>query len=530
MSRAADIIQNSRKIVIKVGSNVLAGDDGVLDKSRAENIANQATKLMDAGKQVFYLVPEISLTPQLVERIAERTGEPSVFHSKLTDKRRTEAFWSFAKGESPMIIGARSALFVPSERPGLIIVDEEHENTYKQEDAPAYNLRDMAVLYANIFNIPVILGSATPQVETVANARSGKYSISRLSLRHGGAELPRIEVIDLKTEPLVGGVIAEPIYDELVRTVKADKQAIIFLNRKGYATSLYCRSCGALQECTNCSVPLTMYKSSGRVSCHYCASSYSSLTCRECGGKEIIDTGAGTERVEEFINQMFPNDAIRIDAEKITSLKQLSAALTDFSEKKAHILIGTQLVAKGLHFPDVTFVGILGIDNMLAMPDFRACEKAYQMIMQVSGRAGRGSSKGSVYIQSLFPEEPLFKLIAEEPDAFYEHELTRRKDFAYPPYTKLTRLLFTYSKEAALHKVAKELTDMLRRDFPGASVLGPAPAPIYRIQNRFRLSVLIKTGNSGQMTQILAKAKAFFDKAKRGSMMMKIDRDPYYFM
>jgi primosomal protein N' (replication factor Y) len=439
-------------------------------------------------------------------------------------------FWSFAKGDSPIIIGARSALFVPVENPGLIIVDEEHENTYKQEESPAYNLRDMAVLYANVWGIPVILGSATPQAESVHNARAGKYHLHRLHSRPGQSVLADIDMVDLRKHPTVGGIIAEPIYDELCRTVSADKQAILFLNRKGYATSLYCNSCNTLQECLNCSVPLTMYKTGGRVSCHYCGASYPSLKCSACGSDDIRDVGAGTERVEEFIAQMFPDEVIRIDADKVTSLKQLNAALKAFSEKKARILIGTQLVAKGLHFPDVTFVGILGIDNILTMPDFRAAEKAYQLIMQVSGRAGRGDARGSVHIQSNLPDNPLFGYVMNDPDSFYDYELERRRIFNYPPYVKLARLLFSYSKERELADVAQEITAQLRREFQTLAITNAVPAPVYKIKNLYRLSVLIRSASANHMSALLARARELFEAKKKGSMGLKLDRDPYFFI
>lgn len=503
---------------------------GVTGSGKTEIYLDLISKVITEGKQAIYLVPEISLTPQLVDRLTERLGfKPGVFHSKLTDKRRNEAFWSFKKGEQPLLLGARSALFVPPSSLGLIIVDEEHETTFKQEEVPSYQLRDMAVLYAQMNSIPVVMGSATPQVESIYNARTGKYTIHYLRDRHGEAELPSLHFIDLKESPTVGGVMAEPMYDRLYETVRQGNQAIIFLNRKGYATSLYCKKCGSLQECPNCSVALTMYRS-GKAACHYCGEYFRGLTCGECGGIELVETGSGTEKVEEFLLQMFPDNVLRIDADKITTFKKLQESLKLFCDKSAQILVGTQLIAKGLHFPDVTFVGILGIDNIMSIPDFRAVEKAYQLVMQVSGRAGRGVSKGEVYIQTYMPQHPLFEYFSADPARFYDYELERRKEYAYPPYSKLARLIFSYSKKEDISGVADTVVRKLKSADGTSVVMGPAPAVVFKIKNLYRFSVIIKSSSNAKLGRLLSVAKSTFDGIKKGSMQLKVDRDPYFFM
>jgi primosomal protein N' (replication factor Y) len=504
---------------------------GITGSGKTEVYLELTKQAMAAGKQTLYLVPEISLTPQLIERLTARLGfAPLVYHSKLTDKRRTEAFWAFARNEHPLLLGARSALFVPAPELGLIIVDEEHEASFKQEEMPSYHLRDMAVLYASMTGIPIVLGSATPQTESVNNALSGKYTLHKLDNRHGGAVLPDIELVDMRQATLVGDVLAEPVYESLYATVQAGKQAIVFLNRKGYATALFCKRCGRLHECVNCSVPLTMYKSSGRSSCNYCGTEYYKLTCPDCGCEEIFDAGMGTERVEEFLLDMFPEAVLRIDADKINTYKQLSTALEAFYNKEKQILVGTQLVAKGLHFPDVTFVGILGLDNILAMPDYRATEKAYQLVMQVSGRAGRGDSRGRVLIQTNMPEHGLFQYFTQPAEAFYQYELERRRQFGYPPYAKLARIILSYSKQVELNQLADVIALELRRFSADIGVLGPAPAVIAKIKNMFRASILVKAGSHKLLSQVLQHANAVFAKHKMGAMAIKIDRDPYYFM
>jgi primosomal protein N' (replication factor Y) len=379
-------------------------------------------------------------------------------------------------------------------------------------------------------NIPIELGSATPQAESVENANNGKYKIHYLRERFGDAKLPDIQMVDMRHQQLVGDVLAESLYDKLYATVQAGKQAIIFLNRKGYATALFCKRCGKLHECVNCSVPLTMYKSSGRSSCNYCGTEYYKLRCPDCGCEEVFDAGAGTERVEEFLQEMFPEAILRIDADKINTYKQLDTALAAFYNKEAQILVGTQLIAKGLHFPDVTFVGILGIDNILAMPDYRAVEKAYQLVMQVSGRAGRGESSGSVLIQTHMPEHELFQYFTQPPENFYAFELERRRQFDYPPYSKMARLILSYSKQAELKQNADIIAAELHRLNTDALIMGPAPAVVYKIKNQFRFSIIIKSRSHKQLTKLLHAARDAFNRNKIGSMSLKVDRDPYYFM
>ncbi|MDR0454792.1 MAG: primosomal protein N' [Deferribacteraceae bacterium] len=504
---------------------------GITGSGKTEIYLDLIKKVVAQGKQIMYLVPEIALTPQLIDRIKNRLGYlPAIYHSKLTDNKRNDSFWRFVNGEQPVLLGARSALFVPSSKLGLIIIDEEHENTFKQEESPSYHLRDMAVLYSRMNNIPVILGSATPQSESIANAKAGKYNLHFLKTRPGSSELPAIELVDIKKSSLVGGIMTEYMYDEVARTVSKGNQAILFLNRKGYATSLFCRDCGALQQCANCSVALTMYKNSGRCVCHYCGTEYKNLKCTECGSEEIVDAGFGTERVEELIEQMFPGKSLRLDTDKIKTFKQMNLLLEDFRKKKAQILIGTQLIAKGLHFPDVTYVGILGIDNILAIPDFRAVEKVYQLIMQVSGRAGRGESKGKVQIQTFMPDNPVFRYIKEEPEKFYEYELSRRQQFEYPPYVRMGRLIFSYSKEPELKTVTENVIIRLKNEYPEAVFYGPAKAVIYKIKNRYRLSVIIKCKTNKYLDELLYQSGNLFGKFKTGTMTMKIDKDPYFFM
>ena len=506
---------------------------GITGSGKTEIYQEVAKKVIASGRQVLYIVPEISLTPQLIKRMSFRLGiEPSVFHYKLNDKLRKKHFIDFATGKSLFMLGARSALFIPAKNIGLIIVDEEHESSYKQDESPAYNLRDMAVLYGSILNIPVILGSATPSIESLYNAKTNKYILHELKDRPNSATLPEINIIDIKKNDMVGSLIAEPIYDELSNVVKNNQQAILLLNRLGYSTYLYCQQCGQIATCLNCSVGLITSKSKNKIFCRYCDTDYENLKCSCCGSSLFKEFGAGTEKVEEFLENMFPNKVIRIDTESISSLKSLDKNIKRFENKEANILIGTQLIAKGLHFPNVTFVGVLGIDNIMALPDFRAVEKAYQLLVQVAGRAGREYLSGKVYIQTTNPENHVFDLINSIDSEFYEWEIKRRKITGYPPYTKIARLVFSYINQEDCYNTAKIVYNNLKNlcAEENTKIYSLKDAFLAKLQNKFRYEILIKSTSNSQLNTLLIYAQQIFNKYKKGAIKLKIENDPYFMM
>lgn len=505
---------------------------GITGSGKTEIYQSIAKKVIAEGKQVLYIVPEISLTPQLIDRLSNRLGfKPSLFHYKLTAKERKKNFTAFASGHSKFMLGARSSIFVPAKNIGLIIVDEEHESSFKQEEAPAYNLRDMAVLYASILNIPVILGSATPSLESIYNALNGKYTLHELNNRPKNAVLPDINLIDIKNCDLYGGLITEPLYDALSQTVKENNQAIVLLNRKGYSTHLYCSQCGSPAMCLNCSVGLVSFKSKNLSSCRYCNTDYPRLKCSVCGGTVFKEYGAGTEKIEEFLESMFPGKVVRIDTENSSSIKNLEKNIKAFENKEANILIGTQLIAKGLHFPSVTLVGILGIDNMLSLPDFRAVEKTYQLLVQTAGRAGRENLKGTVYIQTLNTESPVFKFINNSDMDFYYWELERRKSLKYPPYTKMARITFSHTnKEKCIditNMTAKFIKKFKQKDIV---IYEPVESVLSKLSGRYRYDIIIKSSSNALLNNILYSAQNYFNENKKGAAIMKIDKDPYYMM
>jgi primosomal protein N' (replication factor Y) len=364
----------------------------------------------------------------------------------------------------------------------------------------------------------------------MANAHSGKYILHTLPRRAFGAAMPSFNVVDLKKQKFGKNIISEPIMEELAKTINQGDQAIVFLNRKGYSTALYCKVCGELQYCPNCSVPYTVYKD-GRLVCNYCGGKTRYTVCPTCGGTETYGAGVGTEQVEEFLEERFPNICLRIDADKVASTGKLTQLINEFGSKKAKLLIGTQFIAKGLHFPDVTFVGILGIDNILSLPDFRASERGYQLITQISGRAGRGKKRGRIHIQTMMPEHPLLDTqLYENQNAFYDYELPRRKKFVYPPYTKLCRLLFSGSSETETEAAAESVLKILRNEFSGMVILGPAKAPIFKMNNVYRFSALIKSNSNNNILMLIRRAALIFEKERNAGVSLRADRDPYYFM
>lgn len=503
---------------------------GVTGSGKTEIFIELAEKVIAAGRKVLYLVPEISLTPQMENRLSARMGfDVPSYHSKKTPKKRKEAFWAFADGHTQMLLGARSSLFVPAKDIGLIIVDEEHESTYKQDEIPSYQLRDMAVLYAKILDIPVILSSATPSLESWQNAKSGKYQYHSIPCRPD-TDMPDIEVVDMKDEEPIGGILSHKLHKEIYETINRGEQVILLINRKGYSHTLYCRKCGNVVNCSNCSVPVTYYKSAGVCRCNYCAQEVRKPKCLECGSDDLADYGAGTEKVAEVLESVFEKDILRLDTENVKSYKKLSEMLTAFENGEYPIMAGTQLVAKGLDFSNVTLAGIINIDNMFSLPDFRSKERAYQLLLQLAGRAGRASKKGRVVIQTHAPEIDIFRMLDCQDTSFYETELNRRKLFNYPPYSRMCRITLSHTKDETAKQAAFTVYDAVRNLVKGAEVFYPAQAPIFKIQNRFRYSIMIKCEKNGELTRLIQAASKVLKENAKTTLRMKVDRDPHFFM
>lgn len=503
---------------------------GITGSGKTEVYMDLARDVMDSGRQVLYLVPEISLTSQLIGRLSGRTGiKLSAYHSRLSPKKRKQVFWGFANGDLPLLIGARSALFIPAKNIGLIIVDEEHEGSFKQEDSVPYHLRDMAVMYGNILKIPVILGSATPSLASYHNALNGRYHYHILNNRYNEQALPHIDIIDMKKGDIIENILSTRLYDLIYKTVEKNDQVILLLNRKGYSSQLICRTCGEHFSCPNCSVSMIYYKAANYAKCSYCDEKISYLICPNCDSSDFIDFGFGTEKAFELLDNLFKGKVLKIDADEITSQKKLDQLLNDFADKKYNIMVGTQIIAKGLNFEDVTLVGVLNIDGQFSLPDFRANEKAFQLLLQVAGRSGRFAKKGTVAVQTFNTDMPLFSMLNSDIKEFYEYESSRREMMGYPPFNRLMRLILTHSNKDLLKRVTKQIAVEIQK-IDNVFVLGPAEAPVFKVKNRFRYNILVRSPGVNALIQSGKTAEYVFDKNKSGSMQLRIDVDPYSFM
>ncbi|MGA1862265.1 primosomal protein N' [Deferribacter thermophilus] len=503
--------------------------DGVTGSGKTEVYLKVAKEVIKSGKQVLYLLPEIALTAQLTKRVSERLGfDVDVYHSKISFKKRVDRFWSFVKSKSPFLIGTKSALFIPAENIGLIIVDEEHETTLKQEEAPYYNLRDIAIYYAKVLNIPIILGSATPSIESYYNCLTSKYMYYKLEKRFNEAKMPEIKIIKVEKEELIGKIISENLIEEIDNRIKKDEQTIILLNKKGYSHHIVCDDCGESVICPNCTVGLTYYKRNKRFMCHYCGESFRKYVCPVCKSDKLYEYNYGIEHLYGILVEIFGDIILKLDTDEITSHSALDEKLKKFLNKDYKIIIGTQIIAKGFNFPDVTLVGIIDIDRLLGMPDFRSYERCFQLINQVGGRAGRFEKEGVIYIQTFNKKNPFFEFLNNK-YAFYEFELEKRKIFKYPPFYKLARILVEHTNEARCESIINEIGSSLKL-LNNITLLGPSRAPVYKIKNKYRYQCLIKSKSVKDIHEACSLAKEKFNLLKKGNILLKIDIDPFTFI
>lgn len=446
------------------------------------------------GRKAMVLIPEISLTPQMIERFQERfPGQLAVLHSRLTAAARSREWERIKSGQAPVVLGARSAVFAPLSDIGLIIIDEEHENSYKQEEAPRYHTREVAWWRATYHRAVLVLGSATPSLESYYEVEQGQST--RLSLpSRVEADLPPVQIVDMRGEIMQGHrhIFSRPLLAELKQVLSRGEQAILFLNRRGFATFILCRECGFVVRCPRCQISLTMHLGRRKMICHYC--SYETdvpLTCPNCGGVYIRFQGVGTERVENEVKRLFPGWAvIRMDSDTTSRRGSHELLYRQFRDKQASILVGTQMIAKGLDFPEVTLVGVITADTALNLPDFRAAERTFQLLTQVSGRAGRGPAGGKVIIQTYHPEQYCIQAASgHDYMAFYRQEMERRHKLQYPPYGDLIRFLLAGAEEKTVWEAASFVTGLLE---PLGVLLGPAPAPLYRLKYQYRLQIILK--------------------------------------
>ncbi|HEX6929980.1 MAG TPA: primosomal protein N' [Gammaproteobacteria bacterium] len=484
--------------------------EGVTGSGKTEVYLRILDAVLAAGQQAVVLVPEIGLTPQLVDGFRRRLNAPlAVSHSGLNDTERLAAWTAMAQGEARVLIGTRSAVFVPLAEPGLFIVDEEHDSSFKQQEGFRYSARDLAVVRAQRNSVPVLLGSATPSLESLANARSRRYRHLQLPERAGDALPPAVSLIDIRGRRLTGG-LSDNLLQAIRRHLAADGQVLLFLNRRGYAPRLICNDCGWLAKCRRCDACLTFHQRREKLQCHHCgAEAALPPACPDCGHATLEHMGRGTERLEETLAGLFPDERVaRVDRDTTSRKGSLDTLLKEIRSGHRRLLIGTQMLAKGHDFPNLTLVGVMNADSGLFGLDFRSGERMAQLIVQVAGRAGRAERPGEVLIQTHHPEHPLLVQLARHGyDAFADAALREREAAELPPYASLALLRAEAADSAAPRaflEAARNLADALQKDRGAVSVLGPAPAPMERRAGRYRAQLLLRAAGRAQLQGLLA--------------------------
>ena len=513
---------------------------GVTGSGKTEVYLQGIAQVLERGQTALVLVPEISLTPQTVERFKSRFAQTqeqvAVLHSHLSDGERHDEWHKIHGGKARIVIGARSAVFAPLANLGLIVVDEEHETSYKQEEAPRYQARDLAVLRARMEGCAVVLGSATPSVESYHNAMTGKYDLASLTIRVDDRKMPLIRVVDLRQEsqrqkqsPLV---LSEKLRAAIDKRLVKKEQTILFLNRRGFATSLVCPACGHVCRCKDCSVSLTYHRAANRLICHLCGHQESVPSrCPQCQDPAIRQAGLGTERVEDVIGKVFPQAVIkRMDADAMARKDAFRETLHAFRAGKIDILIGTQMIAKGLHFPNVTLVGIINADLALHLPDFRSGERTFQLLTQVAGRAGRGEMEGEVFVQSFTPFSPSIQFARHHDfEGYWQQEMDFRSRFGYPPFSHLVLITVRCAHQERGRFTTETLHRRLGENLPeGTNLSEPVPAPLEKAKGQYRFQLLLRGKSAFRLSRhvraVMAKLQLPVD------VTTAVDVDPYQLM
>jgi primosomal protein N' (replication factor Y) (superfamily II helicase) len=516
------------------GSFHVALLDGVTGSGKTEVYFEAIAETIRRGKQTLILMPEIALTGQFLDRFSQRFGvRPIEWHSELTPRTRARNWAAISSGQAPVVVGARSALFMPYADLGLIVVDEEHDQAYKQDDGAHYHARDMAVVRAHIARIPIVLASATPSVESEVNARKGRYQRVALPSRFGGQHMPHIEAIDLRREqPTRGRFISPRLAEQIRLAVDRREQALLFLNRRGYAPLTLCRACGHRFACTICDAWLVDHRFRQRLVCHHCGFSMPRPhVCPNCAAEEsLVAVGPGVERLQEEAAALFPDARTMVlSSDLITSIETMRSELNEIAEGRVDIIIGTQLVAKGHNFPRLNLVGVVDADLGLSNGDPRAAERTFQLLNQVIGRAGRDQGRGVGYLQTHQPEHPVMKaLVANDREAFYASEIDQRERTGYPPFGRLASLIISAGDRPTAESFARKLASIAPLD-ERIQVLGPAEAPLAVIKGRYRFRLLVKSLRNVDLSEYLREWLAAGPKTK-GNLKLEVDVDPQSFL
>ncbi|MFE1244562.1 primosomal protein N' [Fictibacillus sp. NPDC058756] len=494
---------------------------GVTGSGKTEIYLQSIQSVLDKGKEAIVLVPEISLTPQMVNRFKGRFGSSvAVLHSALSIGEKYDEWRKILRKEVSVVVGARSAVFAPFENLGIVIIDEEHESSYKQEDHPRYHARDVAIWRGKYHSCPIVLGSATPALETYARAQKGRYQLAELSSRVHSNPMPEVTIVDMRDELKKGNrsMFSNELMEKLKAGIEKGEQSVLFLNRRGYASFILCRDCGYVAQCPHCDISLTYHKRYGELKCHYCG--YKEITpsaCPSCSSEHIRFFGTGTQKVEEELAKVMPEArVIRMDVDTTSKKGSHEKLLTSFGNGEADILLGTQMIAKGLDFPKVTLVGVLAADTMLHLPDFRASEKTFQLLTQVSGRAGRHELEGKVIVQGYDVEHYSIQLASQHDYlSFYNHEMKTRKLHQYPPFYYLGLLTFSHLELMQVVEASEKAASFLsKRLSPDSLLLGPVTSPIARVKDRYRYQVMIKYKNEPELRNWFEEIIAHFQKDK----------------
>lgn len=510
--------------------------EGITGSGKTEVYLQAAQHVFNKGKTVLFLVPEIALTPQMVRRVKSRFGtQTAVLHSGLSHGERYDEWRRIERGDVKIVVGARSAVFAPLDNIGLIIVDEEHETSYKQSDNPRYNARDVALWRGAYYQIPVILGSATPSLESRARAQRGVYELLRLTHRAGGAKLPVVEIVDMTTMIADGPEtnFSKQLKDKLTDRLNRQEQSVLMLNRRGFSSFVMCRDCGYVPRDPNCNLAMTLHMDSRTLKCHYCGHEEPIPTkCVQCGSSRIRYYGTGTEKVETELHQLFPDArVIRMDQDTTRKKGQMDRMLQKFGNHEADILLGTQMIAKGLDFPDVTLVGVLNADTALGLPDFHASERTFQLLTQVSGRAGRSKKLGEVLVQTFNPQHYAITYAQHHDyEGFYQQEMAVRHAGNYAPYYYTVQIQASHSEENETAKQMIQVARWLRLHADEhVIILGPSPKPIAKLRNRYYFQIILKFKQRNEMDNLLTELQNRAQKAKNG-LQLTIDREPISFM
>ncbi|MCM3756665.1 primosomal protein N' [Sporosarcina aquimarina] len=507
---------------------------GITGSGKTEVYLRSIEEVLSAGKEAIVLVPEISLTPQMTSRFKERFGDQvAVMHSALSAGEKYDEWRKIHRKEVKVVVGARSAIFAPFEKLGIIILDEEHESTYKQEDSPRYHARDVAIWRAQFNHCPVILGSATPALESYARASKDVYRLLELPTRAKDQELPNVNIVDMRAELKEGNrsMFSVPLAEAIRNRLDKGEQTVLFLNKRGFSSFVLCRDCGTTIQCPNCDISLTYHRATENLKCHYCGHEERvPHICPECESEHIRFFGTGTQKAEEEITKLFPEARVlRMDVDTTRQKGSHARLLQKFSEGHADILLGTQMIAKGLDFPNITLVGVLAADTTLHLADFRSAEKTFQLLTQVSGRAGRHDLEGEVFVQTYTPEHYAIELAkAQVYEPFYQMEMSSRKQFGYPPFYYIVNIQFSHEDLMKVVGYAEKAVRFLSEGLsPESVIIGPTASAISRVNNRYRYQCLIKYKKEPKLTETLQALIRFYrtDWIKDG-LLLSVDKSP----